>query len=188
MSVVKVLLTLCVAGGAYAYVSDPTSFGRKPAMVEHVLPSGEVIRGEALNAAQIAQLKSMGLPTEGAIITQRSSTVIDASGKHDPSVPFVRMPTPDGHGHGQVVVFAPANCSAEEGRRADDLMRRLEAAGIPATRASEARIPTDGLTHEDVVRMNSVMMGSLPAVFVNGTGKANPTFDEVAAQFKRTGG
>jgi hypothetical protein len=33
------------------------------------------------------------------------------------------------------------------------------------------------------VRLNSVMNGELPIVFVNGRGKANPTLEEVIAEF-----
>ena len=36
------------------------------------------------------------------------------------------------------------------------------------------------MTPEGMARLNSVMAGALPAVFVNGTGKANPSFEEVA--------
>lgn len=78
------------------------------------------------------------------------------------------------------------HCTRAEGQRADEMMRRLEAAGIPATRSNSANFNTDGMAPEGMQNLNSVMAGALPAVFVNGTGKANPSFEEVAAQYKRT--
>jgi hypothetical protein len=84
-----------------------------------------------------------------------------------------------------VVVFAPAHCTQAEGLRADEMMRQLEANGIPASRASSANFSTDGMTPEGMQNLNSVMAGALPAVFVKGTGKANPSVEEVIAQYKR---
>jgi hypothetical protein len=132
-------------------------------------------------------LEKLGVPTEGAVVVSRSTKLIHADEvRSDPNVRFVPMPTPAGHSSAGVVVFAPANCTKAEGLRADDMMRQLEARGIPASRASSANFSTDGMTPEGIQNLNSVMAGTLPAVFVNGTGKANPSFEEVAAQYERT--
>lgn len=186
MNVPKVLIVLGLAGAAYAHFSQPQSVEvASSADQREGVPAG----GEPLGTADKDLLKKMGLPTEGAVVIGRETIVgsrDEAAGSSN--APFVPMPTPVGQPVSGVIVFAPANCPQAAGQRADDLMKRLNAAGIPAIRASEANFNAEGMTPEAVMNMNRVMMGSLPAVFVNGTGKANPSFDEVAAQYKRTRG
>jgi hypothetical protein len=105
---------------------------------------------------------------------------------NDPNIPFVRMPTPSGHNPLGVVVFAPANCSAGVAQHADDMVRRLQEKGIPAARTNVGDFSADGLSPEEVQNLQRVMEGGIPAVFVNGTGKANPSFEEVVAQYRGT--
>ncbi len=172
MGLFKILLCAAVAWGGYQYFAGSRAKAGA---------SGQ------LSAQDQRALEKLGLPTDDAVVVSRTTTVIDADEvRSDPNVRFVAMPTPSGHGGSSVVVFAPANCSKAEGLRADDMMRRLAESGIPASRANSAHFSTDGMTPGGVQNLNNVMGGALPAVFVNGTGKANPSFDEVAAQYKRT--
>ncbi|MBS7806197.1 hypothetical protein [Variovorax sp. PCZ-1] len=98
---------------------------------------------------------------------------------------FIDMPTPQGFDAKSVIVFAPPNCPEAAGQRADEMMRRLTQAGIPAVRASSANFSGSNITPETVGHLNSVMAGELPAVFVLGTGKANPSVEETLAQYSR---
>jgi hypothetical protein len=95
---------------------------------------------------------------------------------------FIDMPTPQGHSAQSVIVFAPPNCPEEAGVRADEMMRRLAQEGIPAVRASSANFSGENL---NIAQVNSVMAGELPAVFVHGTGKANPSVEDTIAQYRK---
>jgi hypothetical protein len=95
---------------------------------------------------------------------------------------FIEMPTPQGHSAQSVIVFAPPNCPEEAGVRADEMMRRLGQEGIPAVRASSANFSGENI---NVTQINSVMAGELPAVFVYGTGKANPSIEDTIAQYRK---
>jgi hypothetical protein len=95
---------------------------------------------------------------------------------------FINMPTPQGHSAQSVIVFAPPNCPEEAGVRADEMMRRLAQEGIPAVRASSANFSGENI---NVAQINSVMAGDLPAVFVHGTGKANPSIEDTIAQYRK---
>lgn len=169
VSLFKILMCLAIAWGGYKYFTDSRASSNQ------------------LSIDEKRSLEKLGLPTDGAVVVNRSSTVINADDvSSDPNIPFIPMPTPSGHSAAGVVVFAPANCTKAEGLRADEMMRQLEASGIPATRASSANFSGEGITPDVVKNLNSVMAGALPAVFVNGTGKANPSFAEVAAQYTKT--
>ncbi len=181
MGLFKFLVIAGAAWGGYKYVIQPRL------SPEHPL-AGSPSTSSQLSADEQQALAKLGIPVDGAVVIGRSTTIVDTEAAHsDPKIPFVRMPTPQGRSSAGVVVFAPANCSKAEGLRADDMVRRLEKRGIPVARASSANFNTDGMTPNDIHNMNSVMAGgALPAVFVNGTGKANPSFEEVAAQYERS--
>jgi hypothetical protein len=120
--------------------------------------------------------------------TQKSasqSSVSTTSSSSHSATGFVDMPTPQGYDAKSVIVFAPPNCPEAAGQRADEMMRQLTQAGIPAVRASSANFSGSNITPETVAHLNSVMAGELPAVFVHGTGKANPSVEETLAQYSR---
>ena len=169
MSLFKILICAALVWGGYKYFAQSRAL------------SGQ------LSAEDKRALEKLGLPTEGAVVVSRTTEVINADDvRSDPNISFVPMPTPAGHSASSVVVFAPAHCTKAEGQRADQMMRQLQANSIPASRASSANFSTDGMTPEGMQNLNSVMAGALPAVFVNGSGKANPSVEEVIAQYKRT--
>ena len=68
-------------------------------------------------------------------------------------------------------------------RRADELAERLARDGIPVTRTHNVSFPAVNGTDE-LQRVNRVMQGELPIVIVHGRGKANPTLDEVLAEYR----
>jgi hypothetical protein len=96
---------------------------------------------------------------------------------------FVAMPTLAGGDPKQVVVFAPENCPSEKAQQADDLARQLSARNIPTLRSHDVTFSSSDPDPRIGVRLDSVMKGELPIVFVNGRGKANPTLEEVLAEY-----
>ena len=94
---------------------------------------------------------------------------------------FVALPLPSGVSDADLVIFAPANCPKAAGRRADLLEEELDRLGIRHKRSQRADFA--GLEPGDVPLVQSVMNGELPIVFVSGRAKANPSPDEVAAEY-----
>lgn len=96
---------------------------------------------------------------------------------------FVMVPPMVGGDPRQVVVFAPENCPSEKAQQADDLTRLLLSRNIPAVRSHDVTFSSSDMDLKIGVRLDSVMKGDLPIVFVNGRGKANPTLEEVIAEY-----
>ncbi|HEV2612258.1 MAG TPA: hypothetical protein VGU61_18495 [Noviherbaspirillum sp.] len=94
---------------------------------------------------------------------------------------FVTLPPFDGAQGKQVVIFAPENCPEDGARRADDLASQLSRMGIPVVRSQHANFSlTDSSAANKVM---AVMNGEIPIVFVKGRAKANPSVDEVIAEY-----
>lgn len=96
---------------------------------------------------------------------------------------FVTMPVPTGYDARGVIIFAPENCPSEAAQRAEDLAHRLSSENIPVTRASQANFSFASPDSAVLERVNTVMSGEVPIVFVRGKGKANPSFSEVLAEY-----
>ena len=96
---------------------------------------------------------------------------------------FIALPALENAGSKQVVVFAPENCPSEDAQRADALARQLAQRGIPSTRSHDVSFTSTDPDPSIGARLNSVMNGQLPIVFVNGRGKANPTLEQVMAEY-----
>ena len=98
---------------------------------------------------------------------------------------FVSLPPVDGQRPQTVFVVAAENCPHEAAQRADRLAEDLTKKGIPVERTHHVRFhftsQPDAATME---RMSKVMNGPLPAVFVNGRAKSNPSLEEVASEFR----
>ena len=98
---------------------------------------------------------------------------------------FVPVQMPDGAARDTVLILAPLNCPSAGAKRAEALAARLTALGIANMRTNQYAIsaPTrdmqSGIQHAAVV-----MKGEIPAVMINGRGKANPSADEVATEFR----
>jgi len=84
-----------------------------------------------------------------------------------------------------IIIFAPANCPSDVARRADEMAQYLDAQGIDYKLASAAEFG-DLASREEAERVMSVMNGPIPVVFVNGRARANPTPEEVEAEYRRT--
>jgi hypothetical protein len=99
---------------------------------------------------------------------------------------FLALPTMADSNPRQVVVFAPENCPSEKARQADELARQLASRNIPSVRSHDVSFSSSDPDPSIGERLNLVMNGELPIVFVNGKGKANPTLDEVIAEYGST--
>ena len=101
---------------------------------------------------------------------------------------FVDAVMPQGVPANTVVILAPLNCPSDAARRADDLAGRLDRMGIPSVRRAEYSAHFVDASPEQeagLQRAVEVLKGDIPAVFINGRAKANPSVDEVAAEFRR---
>lgn len=99
---------------------------------------------------------------------------------------FIALPAPTDLDADTVIVFAAENCLKEDGQRADRLADELSRHNVPHTRAHSANFDLPEPDPAVLNRLDSVMKGSLPIVFVNGRGKANPTFEEVLSEYNNS--
>ena len=96
---------------------------------------------------------------------------------------FIALPPLDNGNPKQVVVFAPENCPAEDSQRADAMAKDLARRGIPSQRSHDISFSSTDPDPRIGQRLDALMKGDLPIVFVNGRGKSNPTLDQVAAEY-----
>lgn len=106
-----------------------------------------------------------------------------------PTTGFVSTAMPSAARTNVVLILAPVNCPSEAAQRADALASELTRRGIPNQRGDSFSLSMNDPSAEERAageRAVAVLNGEIPAVFINGMGKANPTADEVAAEFSRT--
>ncbi len=87
------------------------------------------------------------------------------------------------------MIFAPDNCPREGSQRAAALVQQLSELGIANVRTSRygAQVFEPNPEIEaSFRRLNVVMNGEIPIVLINGMGKANPSVDQVVAEYWRT--
>lgn len=102
---------------------------------------------------------------------------------------FIPAAMPDGTPANAVVILAPLHCSSEEAQRADSLAAELQGRRIPVARSSQYSASSNGSDaagQANIKRAVSVLNGQVPAVFVKGMAKSNPSADEVIAEYQRT--
>ena len=102
---------------------------------------------------------------------------------------FVSAVMPNGASRNTVWVLAPKNCPSADAQRANSLVAQLKREGIPVVLSSSGSFETIGVSSTEREKMENssvVLKGSIPAVFVNGMGKANPSAAEVLAEYRRT--
>jgi len=97
---------------------------------------------------------------------------------------FVPLPMPESINPREVYIFAPLNCSSDEARRADEMAEELSRRNIPHVRSSHVNFTFAGIPDAALLdRVNAVMGGTVPIVFINGKGKASPGLHEVVAEY-----
>jgi hypothetical protein len=98
---------------------------------------------------------------------------------------FVPVQMPDGVPHDTVLILAPVNCPSAQAKRADALAARLTTMGIANVRRNNYSVsnPTPGEV-AGIKRAFAIGEQDLPVVMINGKGKANPSADEVATEYR----
>ncbi len=99
---------------------------------------------------------------------------------------FVTLPVNDAPAN-TVIVVAAENCPREDSQRAERLTADLKSRGIPVMRSHNIGFTLNSPDSAIPERINSVMNGQLPIVFINGRAKPNPSLEEVIAEFKSAG-
>jgi len=99
---------------------------------------------------------------------------------------FVLMPPMADGNPTQVVVYVPEDSPHEKVQQADELAQHLSSRNIPTVRTHNVSFASAVLDPKVGVRLDSVMKGELPIVFVNGRGKANPTIEQIIAEYGAT--
>jgi hypothetical protein len=102
---------------------------------------------------------------------------------------FVHTAMPGGAKPNTVLILAPLNCPSLAAKRADSLAQRLTRMGIPNSRGNSFSLRVNNPSAEaqaEMKRAADVLQGEIPAVFINGMGKANPSAEEVATVYRRT--
>jgi len=97
---------------------------------------------------------------------------------------FVSLPAVRDQSPSAVLVVAAEDCPHEDAQRADRLAEDLSRSGVPVVRTHAIGFEIANGGSADVDRINQVMTGELPVVFVRGRAKANPSLEEVLAEFR----
>lgn len=100
---------------------------------------------------------------------------------------FLPVPMPENADTETVLIFAPKNCPKEGAQKAAWLAEQLTARGIPNQLTSQYRAENLEPTDENLAafkRLDVVMRGDIPITLVNGKGKANPSLEEVIAEYQ----
>ncbi len=100
---------------------------------------------------------------------------------------FVTLPPVDGAPPNTVMVVAAENCSREDAQRADRLTAALRDRGVPVVRSHQVGFTIASPDSAVPERINAVMNGPLPIVFINDRAKPNPSLDDVLAEFRNAG-
>jgi hypothetical protein len=102
---------------------------------------------------------------------------------------FIHTAMPPDAKPNTVLILAPLNCPSMAAKRADSLAQQLTRMGIPNSRGNHFSLRVNNPSPEvqaDMKRAGEVLQGEIPAVFINGMGKSNPSAEEVAAVYRRT--
>lgn len=97
---------------------------------------------------------------------------------------FLDLATPSGADPRKVWIVAAADCPKEGARRAEALAHDLSERDVVFERHSSVSFSLGADDPALVRRLDSVLNGETPIVFVNGRIKANPALDEVLAEYE----
>ena len=100
---------------------------------------------------------------------------------------FIPVVMPDGAAADTVIVFTPPDCPSRALNRTRALQEKLTGLGVPYVATSHYSLTgVERFNEGDITRTKQVLEGTVPAVFVNGMGRANPDVHKVAAEYERT--
>jgi hypothetical protein len=97
---------------------------------------------------------------------------------------FIPLPPPENVNPKTVLVIAAENCPKEGARRSDALAQQLASRNIPYARAHDVSFTLIDGDAKFSTRLDMIMNGEVPIVLINGKGKANPTLEEVVAEYE----
>jgi hypothetical protein len=100
---------------------------------------------------------------------------------------FLALPPVNGRNPASILVIAAENCPHDDAQRADRLAEELLRRGLPVVRAHSVRFSLPSDDRAVVARIETVLNGPLPLVFVHGRAKANPTLGQVLAEYADAG-
>lgn len=101
---------------------------------------------------------------------------------------FVPLQPPSNAPTGKVLVVAPLNCPSAEAQRADALVQGLASDGIPCEKIADASFSFDHKPRPaEAERLDSIMKGRLPIVFVNGRARNDPELADIEAEYRGSG-
>jgi hypothetical protein len=102
---------------------------------------------------------------------------------------FIPVAMPDDAIPNQVIIYAPLNCPSEATIRANALAAKLNQIGISVKRSDSFQYSRNNRSDGErasLVHSGELINGELPAVFINGRGKAKPSLEEVVAEFNHS--
>jgi len=112
-----------------------------------------------------------------AVIERELAAVADSNG-------FVPIATAPGSARNVAIVLAALNCPSAQAQRADALAAQLTRLGIANQRANNYYASITSRDQMPLVNLtNAVLGGEIPIVIINGRAKANPTVEEVQAEY-----
>jgi len=112
-----------------------------------------------------------------AVVERELASVADSNG-------FVPIATAPGSARNVVIVLAALNCPSAQAQRADALAAQLTRLGVANQRANNYYASITSRDQMPLVnRTNVVLGGEIPIVIINGRAKANPTIEEVQAEY-----
>jgi uncharacterized protein HemX len=112
-----------------------------------------------------------------AVINRELAAVADSNG-------FVPIATASGSARNVAVVLAALNCPSAQAQRADSLAAELTRLGLANQRANNYYASINSRDQIPLLnRTNTVLGGEIPIVIINGRAKANPTIEEVRAEY-----
>jgi hypothetical protein len=100
---------------------------------------------------------------------------------------FVQVPPPANQAQDTVYVLAAENCPKEDAQRADRLATTLANEKIPVVRTHTIAFNSVPVDDPNIAkRLEAVMNGPLPIVFIRGRAKGNPELEDVLAEYRKT--
>jgi hypothetical protein len=100
---------------------------------------------------------------------------------------FVDVPSPVNQDSDTIYVAAAQNCPHAAAQQADRLAKQLGAQGMPVVRTNQVYFRPQQADRATMSRLNVVMNGPLPLVFIHGRAAPNPELDRVVAEYYRSG-
>lgn len=96
---------------------------------------------------------------------------------------FLALPRPDAVNPNEIIILAARNCPRAGARRARAMERALADRHIPHALRDSIHFEFSASSQPKIPGLNLVMNGATPIVLIHGRGKANPTLDEVLAEY-----